>query len=366
LILLVIYEMSGQKNFGNIKDLAEELERQKINRYDLVVPSNELIVFTEGNKVYMTVPQTDGSQKNHDITEYCHSQISWKTGIPMKYYKKMMDEKPELLSTNINAWLPTREKRLVRVLDNEVRALLSDRYRIIDNYDVAFLALQEFKKIADEKGFKIDIRRSDLTDRHLYIKVTSPDLVDEILDNKEKKKGDKVNGGIIISNSEVGSGCFKVTPFVEVLKCSNGLIGDDVLKKVHVGRELGIGEIDWSDETLKLEDEALWSKMRDMIHATFDPDIFHKWVDKINGVAQVEIEKPTVAVSNVVKHFKIPDGKKDDLLNQFAKESPTQWGLSMAVTRIAQDEEDYEKQIELEKIGNDILNMDAKQITVEA
>lgn len=356
--------MSGDKNFRNIDQLKEELERQKKNKYDLVVPSDQLIVFSEGNKIYMTVPQTDGSKKNHDITNYCHSQISWKTGIPMKYYNKMMDEKQDLLTTNINAWLPSKEKRLVRVLDNEIRALLSDRYRIIDNHDIFYLALSEFKKIMDEQKFNINIQRADITDTHMYIKATSPDLIGEIKD-KPTKVGDKINGGIIISNSEVGAGCFKVMPFIEVLKCTNGMIGDDVLKKVHVGRELGIGEIGWSDDTLKLEDEALWSKIRDMIHATFDPEIFNKWVDKINGVAKTEIEKPVTAVNNVVSHFKLPEAMKEDLLNQFSKESNTQWGLSMAVTRIAQDESDYEKQIEMEKIGNDILNLTAEELMVE-
>jgi len=37
------------------------------------------------------------------------------------------------------------------------------------------------------------------------------------------------------------------------------------------------------------------------------------------------------------------------------KESPTQWGLSMAVTQIAQKQQDYEKQITMERIGSKIL-----------
>lgn len=363
--------MSSQKTYKDIRKLAEELDRQKKNRYDLVVPSDQLLVLTEDNNVFMDVAQPPNEKgkiehKQHNITDYCHSQISWKTSIPMKYYRKMKDEKPDLLATNINAWLPSKEKRLVRILDNEVRALLSDRYRIIDNFDVAFMALEEFKNIAEKHNLNINVKRSDLTDTHMYIKVTSPDLVDEIIAEKERKKGDKINGGIIITNSEVGAGCFKVMPFVEVLRCANGLIGDDVLKKIHLGREMGIGEIDWSDETLRLGDEALWSKMRDMIQATFDPETFHEWIDRINGVAQVEIEKPVTAVNNVVKHFKLPESMKEDLLNQFSKESSTKWGLSMAITRVAQDNNDYENQIEMEKIGNEILNMNIEKILVEA
>jgi len=346
-------------NKKTLKELAEELERQKANRYDIVVPSDRLIVLKDGDKIYMDIPQPDGTTKRHSITSHAHDQIANKTGIPIKYYNKMKETGHlDLLANNVNEWMPNKDKRLVRVLDNKVRALLSDRYRVIDNYDVLYATLEEFKKIQQERNMNIEIKRSDLTETNIYIKATSPDLVDEVIhwkDRDGKERTEPVHGGIIISNSEVGAGAFNVKPFVNVLVCQNGLIGEHVFKRVHIGRELGVGLIDWSNETLELEDAALWSKIRDMIQATFDPEVFHKWVDEINEIASTEVPKPSLAVDNIIKHFDLPKSKKDDLLNQFAKESPTQWGLSMAVTQIAQNEEDYEKQIEMEKIGAQLL-----------
>ena len=348
----------------SLKELVDELERQKTSRYDVVVPSENLIVLKDGDNLYVDVPQPDGTSKRHGITEYAHSQFADKTGIPLKYYNKMKETGHiDLLATNINEWLPTKDKRLVRILDNNVRALLSDRYRIIDNYDVVYATLEEFKKIQEQRNINIEIKRNDLTETSLYIKATSPDLTDEVIHWKDRdgnEKTEPVHGGIIISNSEVGAGAFNVKPFVNVLVCQNGLIGEHVFKRVHIGRELGVGLIDWSNETLELEDAALWSKIRDMIQATFDSEVFHKWMDEINEVASTEVPKPVIAVDNIIKHFDMPKSKKDDLLNQFAKESPTQWGLSMAVTQIAQNEEDYEQQIEMEKIGAKILD---KKIT---
>jgi len=32
--------------------------------------------------------------------------------------------------------------------------------------------------------------------------------------------------------------------------------------------------MDWSDETRQLEDRVLWSKVRDIIKATFDREVF--------------------------------------------------------------------------------------------
>jgi len=358
--------------YKDIVELAKELKRQEQTRVDVVVPTEQLKMETTlaDADVMMSVPVQQEDETFEDrlfgITEFAHGQIADKTGIPRKYYEKLREsEKNKLLAENVNSWLPEKDKRLVRILDGNVRALLSDRYRVIDNYDIQTLAIEEFLKIRNS-GMNLDIQRLDLTETHMYIKALSKDLVDEIID-KPKNRTDPVGGGIIIRNSEVGAGAFRVEPFMLVYRCTNGLIGEDRFVKVHLGRERGIGIIDWSDDTLRLEDEALWSKITDMIHATFDPKIFHAWVDKLNGVAQVEIEKPKIAVDNIVKRYRFSKQQHEDLLNQFMKESPTQYGMSMAVTRLAQLEgkEDYDAQIKMEEIGNDIIGLKPEVLTVE-
>lgn len=356
-----------KKKKPSLRELFNELERQKANRYDLVVPSEQLIVsYDEAtDTVCIDVPQPDGKVKRHGITPYAHQQIATKCGIPLKYYEKMRDEKElALLAKNVNTWLPSKDKRLVRVLDNNVRALLSDRYRCIDNHAILLETMNRFSEMKKERNISIDIQECTLTDRHLYVKATSPDLVGEVF-HFPNHPPEPVHGGVIISNSEVGAGSFKVEPFVNVLVCQNGLIREKIFKRVHIGRERGLGYVNWSDETLELQDAVLMAKIRDMITQTFDPETFQKWIDEINGVAQVEIPKPIVAVNNIVKHFKLSESKKDALINQFTRQSPTQWGLAMAVTRVAQDEEDYEKQIELEKVGAQILEKKLTPVIVK-
>jgi len=339
-----------------LSELVQELERQKKNRYDIVTPTEQLKVGVDlgTNTIFMDVPQVNEMpSKKHGITNYAHEQLATKCNIPQRYYDYMRDQKKlNLLAENINTWLPDKEKRLIRVLDNNVRAVLSDRYRIIDNHDVLFECLQEFKKIQDT-GLTVNVKETSLTDRHLYLKVTSPDLSGEVMHYKGKTE--PVEGGIIISNSEVGCGAFRVEPFINVLVCQNGLIGEHKIAKVHLGKERGIGVIDWSDTTLEYQDMTLWSEIKDLLTSTFNPKIFKEWLNKINNIASVEIQRPSLAVDNIIKKYAIPQTLKDDLINQFMKESPTAWGLSMAVTRVAQDQNNYEKQIEMERIGNKIL-----------
>jgi len=340
----------------NLSELVAELDRQKQNRYDIVVPGNALIVGYDqaSRKIYMDVPQVDpGISKKHGITNYAHQQIAEKTGIPQRYYDRMRnEEKFGLLADNVNTWLPEKEKRLVRVLDDNVRAILSDRYRIIDNHDILWESLQEFKRI-QAKGIQVDVKESSLTETHLYLKATSPSLTGEVFHYKGRTE--PVTGGIIISNSEVGCGAFRVEPFVNVLVCSNGLIREQSFSKVHLGKERGIGLIDWSDETLEYQDMTLWSEIRDLIQNTFKPEVFQEWLDKINGKASVEVMKPEIAVNNIIKRYSLSQELKSELVNQFMRESPTVWGLSMAVTQVAQKQTSYDKQIDMERIGAEIL-----------
>jgi len=352
--------MTEQKN--EINELLNELKRQKDNRYDVVVPGDQLkVTYDVGQKkIFMDVPQPEEQPaKLHGITDWAHHQISEKTQIPMRYYRKMQDEgKLDLLASNINTWLPSKDKRLVRVLDGNVRALLSDRYQTIDNYDIFYASLEQFSKIKEQKNMDVNILSSRLTDTNMYIKATSPQLNAEI--KHWRGNGEPIHGGVIVTNSEVGNGAFTVKPFINVLVCTNGLVSDQIFKRVHIGRSKDIGYVKWSDETKQLEDAALWAKINDMIWNTFDLDIFAKWVDELNDVASTEIEKPERAIDNIIKAYEIPKSRKEDLLNQFTKEgSPTQWGLSMAVTRIAQYEENYNEQVRMEQIGAKLLKAEA-------
>jgi hypothetical protein len=352
----------------DILHLSEELERQKNSKYDVVVSTENLIVLKDGDTIKMDVPvireDNEVEGKQFGITDYCHSQIATKTGIPYRYYQKMQEEgKLDLLAQNINTWLPSKEKRLVRILDGKVRALLSDRYRVIDNYDILWKALESVSEVKKTYGIDVNIVDAKVTEQHLYIKAVSPQLTADI---KKVTGLEPVVGGIIISNSEVGAGAVSIKPFIEVIVCTNGLISDKILKRIHTGRERDIGVIDWSDETLMHEDLALFGRIQDMIKYTFDPEIFKSWVDSINKVASVELNKPIIALDNVIKHFKIPEKKKESLLNQLFKEDKSQWGLAMAVTRCAQDEEDFEKRIELEHIGAQILELPMKVLTATA
>jgi hypothetical protein len=333
----------------DLKSLVEELKRQKLNSFDIVADDAEIYVIAHGELGLMLGVIDHG---RWPLTEWAHSQLAEKTGIPKKYYDRMLEaEEFELLADNINTWLRDG-KRLIRILDGKVRAILSDRYRIIDNYDLVFLALDEF-----QKKETIEVHRIDLTDTMLYIKAIDRTLTDTI------KEQDMVYGGLILRNSEVGASALRIEPFILRRVCSNGLILPKTLKKIHLGRQITeIDDINWSDETKELEDKALWSKVRDIIRATFDKQTFQSWVEKLKESTKIEIKKPMEAVNNIVGHLGLSEEQKQKLLMHFSE--PTKYGLINAVTNLASQTKNVDEQVRLEEFAGEILQAPLKDFEV--
>lgn len=360
-----------------IDSLFRELKRQMNNSYDLVVPSERMIAVKDGNKIALDIVLTDEEKASlnrpdfrnvHGINDWAKGQIAEKTEIPMKYFRKMDDEgEIDLLAHNINTWMPKKESRMVRVLDGKIRALLSSKYYTINNYDVMFLTIQEMQKLRST-GKLVDIIDAQVSETKLYLKFTSPDLTANIDKFGGLKQPEPVHGGVIISNSEVGNGAFCVQPFINVLVCSNGMISDRALRKIHVGKERQLGVVDWSDETKKIGDELLFSQIRDMIRLSFEEKVFHSWIDEINKVASIPVPKPIVAIEKIGKFFNLTKKQEESILNEFINNAPntgnTQWGMSMAVTRIAQNETNYDNRVTLEEIGAKLLKKEATPLVI--
>src|SRR3970040_5988 len=81
---------------------------------------------------------TNGCDGVYGITNLARRQLADKLKIPFTYFERMRTEQPALLDRNVNTWLQTdNERRMIRTLDGQVRAVLSDRYRRLDNFDLA-------------------------------------------------------------------------------------------------------------------------------------------------------------------------------------------------------------------------------------
>ena len=127
------------------------------------------------------------------------------------------------------------------------------------------------------------------------------------------------------------------------------------MKKIHLGRQTLeiIDEIDWSNETRELEDKTFWSKIRDIIRATFDREVFNTWVEKLKESTEVKIEKPIEAVNNIMRYLNLSEEEREKLLMHFSE--PTKYGLINAITNLAGQTKNIEEQIKLEEFAGKIL-----------
>src|SRR5690606_35080046 len=112
----------------------------------------------------------------YGVTPLARRQLAEKLKIPFNYFERMREEHPALLDRNVNTWLQSEDsKRMIRTLDGNVRAVLSNRYRRIDNYDVVESILPVLERLPNAKFESVE-----LTETKMYLKVVTPDLKTEM------------------------------------------------------------------------------------------------------------------------------------------------------------------------------------------
>lgn len=340
------------KTGRSLQDWAKEIERRANAKRDFMVDTRSMEMFNGEQGPQVSLELKD-SRLQLGMTENAHRQIGTHLNIPAKYYELMRKENPELLVQNVNSWLeknPTR--RLVRALDGDMRAFLSDRYRCIDNLDIAECVLPIISKMPGAT-----IESCEVTDDRMYIKVVNPRIQAEVV------PGDIVQSGMLISNSEVGLGGVVVQPLVYRLVCTNGMVVNAAgEKRRHIGRIQNFSENRelFRDETLKADDRAFMMKLRDIVSATVDQTQFDKVLDIMRQAKQVPITGTDVpkVVELTGKHIGFGEKEGAGILSHLiAGGDLSLYGLSNAVTRFSQDVKSYDRATELEAAGYDVLTL---------
>ena len=336
------------KSGKTLTQLAMELERQSEAKKDFIA-STEVLEMTDTGELALE------SDITHEfpVTDHAHSQIAARLDIPAKYYNRMRLSAPNLLAANVNEWFHSKpERRMVRTLDGQARAFLSDRYRRLDNYDLAEAVLP----ILASMGEGIRIVSTELTDSKMYIKAINERLELEV------QKGDVVQAGIVISNSEVGLSALKVEPLIYRLICTNGMIAQDYSKKrYHVGRNAEEGEAYelFRDKTLRADDHAFFLKVQDTVRAAVDLTKFSMIVDRMRESTEQRIEgNPVKAVEVASNHLGFSKEESSGILQHLIQGGDlSAYGLLNAITRTSQDVDDYDRASELERDGSRVLSL---------
>jgi len=335
------------KHGRTIQELAIEIQRQQEAKRDFLIPSQKIKAFVNDDHVELGFGIKDNDEElfTAPLTPNGHIQLGGFCDIPKKYYDMMLAH-PSLLATNLQHWLErSNGNRMVRSLDGNVRAFLSDKYRRLDNFDLA----QNVLPMLLEAQAEID--SCEITDNRLYIKAITHKVQGEV------KKGDVVSAGVLITNSETGHGSLSVKPLVYRLVCSNGMVADDfAMRKYHAGKHTEMEQIEFSNETIKADDKAFWLKVRDLVKFSLHETTFERVIESMRAATERKIEEPTKAIELITKKYSLGDAEQKSVLTHLIQGGDlTSWGLGNAVTRMAQDVPSYDRSVELETIGYQIL-----------
>ena len=349
------------KQGRTISELATEIERQRDTKHDYVADSTALHMQDDGRTLELI-----GVQQPFGITQYARRQLAAKLDIPLQYFERLQDKHPALLAHNVNE-LAQREpqRNMVRTLDGNVRAFLSDRFRPLDNYDLADAVLP----VIQESG--ATVASCEVTETRMFIKLLMPWLDRElpVPAGLEMGKGHtiflrKVIGSVTISNSEVGAGALAISPGIFEKQCTNlAVFRDEGFGRMHVGKKAsddGEGVQRYlSDTTKQLDDAVVWSKVRDILKATMDGRVMDALVEKMAVARGDQITgDPTKVIELFGKKNGLTQDERGGLLKHLVGSGEmTRYGLQWAVTRLSQDADSYDRASDLERLGGEVIEL---------
>lgn len=375
------------KRHTTLAELVHELKDQNMQKKDFVVPAN-LLSMENGQLVVNNYNQDDSlskllkevgieSESNNKLILNClpilHQNLSDKLDIPRRYYNRIQSlEETQLIDSNVSHWLKNMKGNIfLRTFINKdenkgyARAILSDRYNVIDNFDVLFATLEAVKESG--LNLKIEDNGCDLTESKMYIRFVLPDVeinAPDLLKNYKNPKGegssvgDGIITGFVITNSELGQGSFSISPRAVVLKCSNGMVfKNDAFGKIHLGGKMGeFSQIDWSEETKRKNYELIQAQVKDAVKKFTSEDFLASKISELNEYAEVDLKHPIETVKNVSKFLNITEEKEKNILDFFMRGGDfTAMGVSQALTFYAHETKDADEAHEMESVAIDIL-----------
>lgn len=361
------YAWSGR---GSLSMLVGELDRQRKSRKDIVGDTREL----EFRNIKGSIKLVG---RTKEMEEYTGSGLALKPTalaqiaekcdptIPMGFLSKLINSRPDRATQLMNGlWEDSPARRFIRILDGNVRAFLSDRYRVLDNHDIAFASLESVRSVQG------NVLEAALSDDYMRIKFTTNQIWDSIdiarRDNDSKwfsgglgnqeylskvgaRTGGKLPGGpgtihpvVTVSNSETGKGGLRLRIGILQAVCFNLATVETVVDKVHLGEKMAVGQ--FSNEALAAESQAIMLKIRDGIKMAFDQESFKKMVQMAKDANNKTIEKPIQAVENICKSLFIPEEGRDAILEYFLRDYDcSQYGMGQSMARYAQDLSDADE-----------------------
>lgn len=239
----------------------------------------------------------------------------------------------------------TDDRYLIRSVNGEARAVLSDKFRRIDCRPGA-LALLEAAKARN-----MIVSDGSFTDTRSSLKFIMPKAL-------EVFPGEYMVFGFDWSNSDYGRGASDLRLFFFRLWCWNGAVGESVVRQIHIGRRLQ-DDVEYAQDTLAADAKASALALRDAAATAMSETKVKAMIEGIKAANEMKIDPKARAeslkktlnkgeVESVVQAFNSPDVENMPAGN-------TLWRWSNAISWVGGHLDDADRRIDFERIAGDVM-----------
>lgn len=381
--------MTNFTHFPGIRSAEEvlkELERRKKCRIDLIVPSHKMVMsHSPEHTQHIAVPGYNGP-----MTQRATSQMFELIGLPQRarFTQWLVSNSRDFPNTAGTDWWVNHDAldgcfnsflqrmkfdRLVRIMKGDAsvgtycRAVLSNRYRIVDSYDLFFAVLEQLSKIK-LGGKPPEIWNARLSEDHFFGYAVAPGLtgqVDTTRASGDRWKGlsnDFYNAAICFGNSETGAGGIFIRQAIVRSVSHAYTVGEDLVSERHVGKRLE-ADADLSSETIKAWNTAFFFEVQDHVKNAFDPDRFQAMLDRMNGATRDSVEDGVIATDALQVCYDLSEAAKTKIRNLFFKGGDTtRYGLLTAVSEAAATDMGADEAVAMEQISAELASVDMADV----
>jgi hypothetical protein len=341
---------------GGRSSAASALDRlQREQPEDYVAHAKSLSFFPEelrGRRQILTAV-TNGGDVPTSYANHPHAlgQLGDVAGVPRRFVQKRLetDWGTDQMAYILNDTYKHLDSRhLIRVVDNQVRGFLSDKYRRMDSAPI----LESFIKTASALG-AVPVDSHTLPTK-FYLKMMLP-MVFEPVPNEV------LAFGIKIQSSDYGDGALTIAGFIFRLWCTNYAMCENALRKIHLGSRLD-ANLQLSQKTYDMDTKALASAAEDVVSLTLGPQKVDEKLEIIRVASEQKLgpkkmESMLKQGSRFLKEeregitelFNTPDVEKLPPGN-------TAWRLSNAISLFAKQTEP-DRALELEQLAGDVAGL---------
>lgn len=339
-----------------------ELLQKYQSKSDYALPANLIHMRDDGSveaREYVTLG-TEPVSFEAIPTDWAMHQIAEYIGMHWSYAKKLIQYPAmPLMAQNVNYWFSrnTEDRRLVRIFEGELIGFLSDMYRSIDNYDIFTWTQGTAAKIAAESGFELQLVRPYLSETRMNATILSSEFI-QLEPGNDK---DVYRMGINLRNSEVGNGSFSIRPMLLRTSCQNSNIfaghDDFIYKRIHRGSRIGIGQVQWSTDTQRLQAGTIRAEIVDVVKAAFNKDLAMERVNMLRKLKDVPFTPSPARVKATINVLGLGEKESDEIWAKL--ERNTRYEFLQAITNHAQTYyrkgADVERGTELEELGGHLI-----------